>query len=345
MNKKRSNIKSHGFSLVEVMIALGISSAVVLGWTATLSTGLRGQKSIQVNVDRIAITKFLMQKVDCGKSFDNTTCPTSGAGGPKKLLDKKGLTVVSDAGAGTKFGGLTIKSECNAANDGLTIKAATLSSTGQLTSTSPSDFLPNPLTGKTQTWEDAKALLLPETISLCPTFGGGFQSSEYILIEDREPWGTEGGKCAPTTTWRTVTLNYEVSDTKNSVVVNADSSFTLQKGVYECVLNPLLRWTDRSRARLIFETTTVNLTTGATVITPTVMAYSQSMRISIASPAVAINHKFTVDTPTKFKLQVWCLWDGQPGQNNALGVGTNTMDEATKVHETFAQVECRKYTQ
>lgn len=342
MNKKRSNIKSHGFSLVEVMIAMGISSAVILGWTATLSTGLRGQKSIQVNVDRIAITKFLMQKVDCGKSFDNTTCT---AGGPKKLLDKKGLTVVSDAGAGTKFGGLTIKSECNAANDGLTIKAATLSSTGQLTSTSPSDFLPNPLTGKTQTWEDAKALLLPETISLCPTFGGGFQSSEYILIEDREPWGTEGGECTmppPPNSWRTVKLNYEVSDTKNSVVVNADSSFTLQKGVYECVLNPLLRYTNESRARLIYETTTVDLTTGATVITPTVMAYSQSMRISIASPAVAINHKFTVDTPTKFKLEVWCSAKGTP---DALGVGTNTMDGATKVHETFAQVECRKYTQ
>lgn len=335
MNIYKSSLQNAGFSLLDVIIGMAVSSAAMLAWNSTLMQGMIGRTAIENNLDRVATTRFLMGKVDCDKSYEEgVTCAT---GGPKTLLDGNGNTVVSATGAGSKFGNLTLKAECLPTNDGITFKATTLSSTGTLLSTAANDFEPNPLTQKTVSWSDPKSLLLPEGIALCPNFGSQMHSSEYVLIEDREPWGTLGGECSPVKTWKVVKLNTEVSDTDNNVIVNADSSFTLRPGTYECDLAPLLSYTGFSRSRFFKLDNPLGL--DAPVGT---LMYSQSMYISIASPTVPISTKFRISSATRFNLQVWC--EGT-GYGDALGIGTSTMSGATQIHETFAQVECRKYTQ
>ena len=335
MNIYKRSLQNTGFSLLDVLIGMGISSAAMWAWNATLMQGMLGRRVIENNLDRAATARFLMGKVDCDKSYvEGVTCAT---GGPKALLDGNGNTIVSDAGAGSKFGSLTLKAECLPTNDGITFKATNLSSTGTLLSIAASDFEPNPLTQKTVSWSDPKSLLLPEGIALCPNFGSQMHSSEYVLIEDWEAWGVEGGACSPVKTWKVVKLNTEVSDTDSNVIINGDSSFTLRPGTYECDLSPLLSYTGYSRSRFF----KLDNPGGLDAPVGTLM-YSQSMYISVASPTVPISTKFTISSSTTFNLQVWC--EGT-GFGDALGIGTNTMSGVAKIHETFAQVQCRKYTQ
>ena len=140
INEKK-NLDSSGFSLVSAIVTLAVCSAGMAYITEKSSIGLRNHTNIQTELDRFVITRQLQTSADCVKSFDPAATCTSG--GNKKLFDQNNNVIVSDTGAGTKMGSFTVKAECNAANDGLIIKAARLSSTGTLTSTvlrfSPND--------------------------------------------------------------------------------------------------------------------------------------------------------------------------------------------------------------
>ncbi|MCX6119961.1 MAG: hypothetical protein NT027_20690, partial [Proteobacteria bacterium] len=126
-----------------------------------------------------------------------------------------------------------------------------LTGSGTLTSTDEAAFMPDPLTNKISTWSDKSTFLFPEQTTLCSNSSSSNAiSSDYILIEERMPWGTDGGPCSPARKWLTRKMNTEVSDLTESLTVNGDGTFTLEQGTYECILTPILQETGRSRARL-----------------------------------------------------------------------------------------------
>ena len=326
----RDKFNRSGFTIMELLVTAAIVAVVVHFAGRITFDSYLGINKLDNSSLRTEAAKYLMETVDCTKSFVATgsqrTCKTAG---PKVLKDKGGNTIVANTAAGTKYGQVTLKAECNGANDGLIIKARYLTSSGNLTSTSPASFMPDPLTGQRQTWADPQSLLLPGGVTLCPVFDSTPQASDYILLENVQPWGTEGGYCSPVKTWITIPLNTITDDTSSTVVIIAGNSFSLDSGTYECILAPTLSYTNESRARLY------NVTAGVT------QAYSQSMMISVASPPVTIRTKFTIAAPTTFKLQVWCAG---AGLSDALGINAKTYDTTgAKVPETFAQAECFKY--
>lgn len=327
MKTNDKNIDRGGFSLITSLVTITVVGAGAAWVTQVTSDGMRGNANLGTKLERDAILRQLVRKVDCTRSFPEGTCSTGGA---KMLLDKDGHVLVSATTAVTKFGRHTVKAECNATNDGLVVKSALLMPSGTLASTADIDFVPDELNNKVKTWSHPSALLSDKTI--CPSFGTESQSSDIILFENRNPWGKDGGNCSPANNWNKVKFDTKVADVSNSLTLHSgNKSFELTSGTYECVFYVPIRMTDASRTRLYDEDNNRTI------------AYSQSMRLSIASPSPAIRTKFTVTGKTQFSLQVRCI---APGTPDALGVGTETKDEdGNKIYETFAQAQCRKFSE
>lgn len=155
-----------GISLISVLVGMGLVALLAVAVNRMMSLGMKAQFKVNLDMDRIAIGRHLMARVSCTDSYIvGSTCASPG---PKPMYDSNGDIIIPNTGSGKKFGKFTVKAECNEAGDGLIIKAARLKAGAGLTSTSPSDFLPDPLTGRIITWNDVASKLYPDGVDICP---------------------------------------------------------------------------------------------------------------------------------------------------------------------------------
>ena len=170
-----------GMSLVSVLIAIGIAGILMANISTMLTNGFSGSAKISLDIDRDALKSMLLTSTSCGNTLTAGGC-TAGTLLDLKRVHKDGSirTIATKSGAGTKFGRITVRAECNSTGDGVVLRSALLSATGNLTSTLSSAFLPEPLTGKLVTWADQKSLLFLAGVEMCSN--NGFHTLQSGLI-------------------------------------------------------------------------------------------------------------------------------------------------------------------
>jgi hypothetical protein len=171
---KHSKIQENAFSMVSAIVGLGVASIIVMFVSQMLSQSMKGQKSTEIRADRLAIARHILARVDCSKSFLPTTCDTTG---PKILRDKDNAVLIKNASPETKFGSFSIKVECSSNGNFLLARAAILTASGTLTSTSDSHFIADPLSKKVVNWSNELSLLYPEGVGVCAETGASPSAS------------------------------------------------------------------------------------------------------------------------------------------------------------------------
>lgn len=131
-----------GFSLVSVMVAMGLLVLVGIAATSMLSNTFKGNKSNQMTDELISVKRVLRDKVDCKKTLDKQSCPSKGKFFP--LKDKADRIVGSNFGDYWKLGSWTLRASCDAVE--MAIEFARTDSHGS--------FLKDPFTQKMQGWKN-----------------------------------------------------------------------------------------------------------------------------------------------------------------------------------------------
>ncbi|MCX6116657.1 MAG: hypothetical protein NT027_03885 [Proteobacteria bacterium] len=184
-NKLDKNMKEAGFSMATVFVGIALSSMVAVFINESLSSGFKGQKALELRMERAGILQYLNANLDCSKNITSSLCPSSG---PVQLLRSDGSVLISKAGTGTKYGNWTLRADCLSSGDGYAIKAAMLLPGKTLASTQNDNFRKDPLTGKTVNWNSSDALLMPAGEGLCQASGGNGSTWEEILICTTVKW-------------------------------------------------------------------------------------------------------------------------------------------------------------
>ena len=162
--------KTQGISIVDALVAIVITSILGAGVLRLVQVGMQSTQDIQLNNDRTAAQIHLSNAVDC-----TATLQGSSGASPGTLIQILGrtpsgaaITLVSNSGAGTKFGNLTLRAEISPAGL-IWLRYARLTAKGTIRSTSSSDFVANPLTGQVVTWSSPNSLVFESKLELCST--------------------------------------------------------------------------------------------------------------------------------------------------------------------------------
>jgi hypothetical protein len=190
---KNSNSQC-GFSLISVMVAVAIGGIVAASIATMIGNGMKGEQSLSLKMDRLIVAQTLFTSVSCSNTLPGTCTP--GALQTLRRVSKTGVvsTMVTNTGAGTRFGQLAVRAECNATGDGLIVRAAYLNPKASITTSNLADFRPDPLTGKKYTWADDQTKLYPDGIELCDGSGSGTGPNLSDCVNVNVPWvGTNSG--------------------------------------------------------------------------------------------------------------------------------------------------------
>lgn len=129
-----------GFSLVSVLIALGVGSVLALSLSTMLNNSFKASKSTQLREDQLGNRRVLRNRIDCTQTLAEVTCGSSFF----PLKDKNSNIIgVSNLGA-FKLGSYHIRASC----DGTALK---IESSRLITASS---FAKDPLTGALASWAD-----------------------------------------------------------------------------------------------------------------------------------------------------------------------------------------------
>jgi prepilin-type N-terminal cleavage/methylation domain-containing protein len=157
-----------GFSLVELMIAIGVASIVTLGVSTVVSTALKSSSSLQSGVDKQALARFMLESVSCADTMPNGTCTPNQTVTVYRRSKVGALSTIATAtNPGTIYDGYTVRADCDSTGNGLIFRATKLSSSGNLTSTSAIDFALDAFNQSIVKWTDSKSLLYPANVQLC----------------------------------------------------------------------------------------------------------------------------------------------------------------------------------
>ncbi len=112
---------SHGFSLLSVVIALGLLGIITAVVSEMIRSSSVSQQSLELQMDQSAIRRLVLTSTDCSKTV---------TGGPfsidefLKLVKPTGTTLVAkytDDGSATKFGKMLVRSvirQCSSCANG-----------------------------------------------------------------------------------------------------------------------------------------------------------------------------------------------------------------------------------
>jgi hypothetical protein len=116
-------------------------------------------------MDTQAIALSLQRRVAC-PPLDPAVNPCTTAGKLVDLMDRDGAVLVSKAG--TLYGSFTARAECSPSRDGIILRLARLSNSGNVNSTVDNGFKPDPLTNKIAKWSDPGTLAQATGVYFCP---------------------------------------------------------------------------------------------------------------------------------------------------------------------------------
>ena len=187
--ERRTRRGERGSALISALIAVGIIGIVMVSAMELISFMNRSTKSIEIKGDRESMRRSLMERISCQATLGSNPQAICSQG----LIDVKGrmpdrseYVIISKSG--TKHGSWTYQAKCNA-NGGIVVRAAMPIKGASLTSSNPSDFLPDPMTKKEITWASSSSLLLPDGQSFC---GDGLRAVRAVS-------GTYDGTCGALT--------------------------------------------------------------------------------------------------------------------------------------------------
>ncbi|HYX32869.1 MAG TPA: hypothetical protein VE954_07125 [Oligoflexus sp.] len=190
-------VGSQGFSMVGVLMALGLSGLVGLIVSKQTVNSLKGQKLAEYKADLSLIKSIVLSNLDCESIFSkNDLTPanitgkcvsTSNIGeqiGPnlrlfRRTMDGKPFEFGQlDAASGTiKLGNWSLKATCSAKEQSLIIRAAILDAKG--------NFVKDPLTGRAYDFEHPNSLLIGggKAVPLCFSDPGAGQFAKNSALE------------------------------------------------------------------------------------------------------------------------------------------------------------------
>lgn len=165
-------------SLIELVIALFIFGGLLLIGMQMTGVAFRGRAHIASRADRDGVKRLLLDAVSCSKTMPTGTCtPGSLVTLRNNYPDPTKAIVVKSTGVATRVGNWGVRAVCNADGTGVNIEAVRLVANGTVTTTVPSDFLPDPAQGASSdpqyaayAWGSAQAKLFPSGVSMCQSY-------------------------------------------------------------------------------------------------------------------------------------------------------------------------------
>lgn len=161
--------KMLGFSLLEIMIGLGISATALYYIQDRLGDSMKAGKRVGLMHSKQAAEQFLATHVSCAKSDPSASCSPNMK---MNLKDANGVVIVHSA-SGRRMGEWTIGAFCNTDGNGIIAKVAWIKPNKTLVSAynETEDFFPDPLTKKPLNWSNIMAPLL-DGENICPSKTG-----------------------------------------------------------------------------------------------------------------------------------------------------------------------------
>ena len=161
--------KESGFSLVTVLIGLGLAALLATTAMKMVENQFRGMESVTQKGDKEAIKRNILL-ADCSESLPTGVCT------PGEFIELKGqqggniVTMVSaEVDNPTRIGKFALRAECGTDGSSIVVKAALLAPGGRLDSSTAGDFVADPLTKRKYGWNSDKTRLLPAGLNLCST--------------------------------------------------------------------------------------------------------------------------------------------------------------------------------
>ena len=176
----QKNKNSHGFSLVGVIVAIGILGLVMKFLISMLGDSSKFSKTMELKNDKQLLRLILTDRVSCTDTLKPYGNPPL-CNGPIKVYDSAGRTLLE--AAGTKFGHWTIRASCevNAGSTDLMFRVARPNGAG--------GFFKDPTSGEVYSWNHKRAALFPAGLSICsshfsptPTFKGNILQLKELKV-------------------------------------------------------------------------------------------------------------------------------------------------------------------
>jgi hypothetical protein len=155
--------------------------------------------------------------------------------------------------------------------------------------------------------------------------GGGGGGYEYILLQDRRSFGTDGDDIEFDATWTTRTLNTEAVDTDNNCTLSGNE-FTLLAGTYDITAQVPGYQCDSFKARLY------NVTDDEATLYGSVAFSSNSM---IYAP---LKGRFTIASSKAFRIEMIATLGSESTGSYDIGGRASSLDD----DEIYTQAELRK---
>ena len=156
--------RNSGFSLLGVLVALGVAGALVVLLDKVLTNSMQGTASFSAKTDRTFIAQYVSERLSCEESNIYSCSP----GQPVVLRDSNdNVLIKSRPATPTRFGKFAVRAICAKDGQGAILTAARLRPGKSANSTAKSDYLPDPLTKQTVRFSDNSASLLPSGIAMC----------------------------------------------------------------------------------------------------------------------------------------------------------------------------------
>jgi hypothetical protein len=149
-----------------VLLALGVSAILLYGLQVRMVRLSKAASALDSAQERQTLRNYLRQHVSCPDTLKRDLCVLGLVPMTKRNSDQTKETIVTDQGAGSKFGRYTVRAECDSNVKYLDVRVAKLQAGATLRSTLSTDFLPDSF-GKIVTWNDAKSQLFPPGSELC----------------------------------------------------------------------------------------------------------------------------------------------------------------------------------
>ena len=171
MNPHKSRTGLSAYSMIELMIALGLLGIVILGIVSFSTNQIKTQAKIESDGDRADMRLRLLDRISCSDTLGpdpSATC--SAVGNNVAIIGRSGTnsTFTLLTKNGTKVGRWTYRAECITTDGRLNVRAVRLKNGVSLASASgPSSYVPDPLTGKITTISDPLSFLFAPGSELC----------------------------------------------------------------------------------------------------------------------------------------------------------------------------------
>lgn len=175
-------------TLIEVVMALAISGLAVVVGAQLFGNSTQMKALIGSRADRNQLQLWLLSMTDCTYTTQGLNSCTPGALMPLKRWSTLPAPAHVDTylpATGLRIGNFVLRAECNAAGNGIFVRAARMKPSGTVTSTSTDDFLKEPASGKIYTWTDPHTLLLRD-------ISGSGEGPELCSLSSTETMHTDG---------------------------------------------------------------------------------------------------------------------------------------------------------